>query len=232
MRNRLEKYQQEAQENLQEAQRNQKRWAWHERADHKRVLFVQYVEEEPRARRAVAGMECAAYLDDVVIFSNTWQQHLEHLHRVLETIQQAGLTLNVQKCEWARAETRPLTSKSAFLSRWMLPDVAWEPSSHKENEVKNSLSYSSVENYCHEKQDHRALTWINTMKNKNARVTRWYLELQPFQFCVRHKRGQQNVVADYLSRLPSIATLGEEGGNVTRSSFGTRHQCTTPHTNT
>lgn len=50
----------------------------------------------------------AAYLDDVVIFSSTWQQHLQHLQCVLGKIQEAGLTLNVQKCEWAREETRYL----------------------------------------------------------------------------------------------------------------------------
>ena len=39
--------------------------------------------------------------------------------------------------------------------------------------------------------DHRALTWIQTMKDRNARVTRWYLELQPFKFCVRQKQARR-----------------------------------------
>lgn len=30
--------------------------------------------------------------------------------------------------------------------------------------------------------EHRAFTWIHTMKDQNSRVTRWYLFLQPFQF--------------------------------------------------
>ncbi len=47
----------------------------------------------------------AAYLDDVVIYSNTWADHLEHLRQTLEKIQAAGLSLNVAKCEWARQET-------------------------------------------------------------------------------------------------------------------------------
>ena len=63
--------------------------------------------------------------------------------------------------------------------------------------------------------DHRALTWINSMKDTNSRLTRWYLSLQPFQFHIRHRAGRTNVVADYLSRLPHIANLGEEGDNVT-----------------
>lgn len=60
--------------------------------------------------RVLQGCEdcSAAYLDDVVIFSMTWEEHLEHLHRVLGAISAAGLTLNVQKCEWAKQETRYL----------------------------------------------------------------------------------------------------------------------------
>ena len=63
--------------------------------------------------------------------------------------------------------------------------------------------------------DHRALTWINSMKDHNSRLTRWYLSLQPFRFTVRHRSGKANVVADYLSRLPHIVDLREEGDNVT-----------------
>lgn len=50
----------------------------------------------------------AAYLDDVVIFSNTWKEHVQHLSLVLGKIQQAGLTLNPGKCEWARQVTKYL----------------------------------------------------------------------------------------------------------------------------
>lgn len=50
--------------------------------------------------------------------------------------------------------------------------------------------------------DHRALTWIQTMKDHNSRVRRWYLSLQPYKFKVRHRPGRQNMVADYLSRYP------------------------------
>ncbi|KAG7478604.1 inhibitor of nuclear factor kappa-B kinase subunit beta [Solea senegalensis] len=63
--------------------------------------------------------------------------------------------------------------------------------------------------------DHRALTWINTMKDHNSRLTRWYLSLQPFRFSIRHRSGKINVVADCLSRLPYTDNLPEEGDDVT-----------------
>lgn len=30
--------------------------------------------------------------------------------------------------------------------------------------------------------DHRALQWMNRMRETNARITRWYLSLQPYRF--------------------------------------------------
>jgi len=48
--------------------------------------------------------------------------------------------------------------------------------------------------------DHRALKWLNTMKDNNPRLTRWYLFLQPYQFEVEHRSGKLNGNADALSR--------------------------------
>ncbi len=63
--------------------------------------------------------------------------------------------------------------------------------------------------------DHRALTWIHTMKDHNSRMTRWYLTLQPYQLKVRHRPGPQNKIANYLSRYPVSSRPGEGGGDVT-----------------
>lgn len=35
----------------------------------------------------------AAYLDDEVIYSNTWKEHLKHLATVLSRVRTAGLTV-------------------------------------------------------------------------------------------------------------------------------------------
>ena len=40
------------------------------------------------------------YIDDIVVFSTSWDQHCWHLARVLERLQHAGLTVNVKKCLW------------------------------------------------------------------------------------------------------------------------------------
>ncbi|XP_060786761.1 uncharacterized protein LOC132892488 [Neoarius graeffei] len=48
--------------------------------------------------------------------------------------------------------------------------------------------------------DHAPLQWLHCMKDANARITCWYLALQPFSFKVVHRPGVQMVVADFLSR--------------------------------
>ena len=50
--------------------------------------------------------------------------------------------------------------------------------------------------------DHRPLTWMRTKDHQNARVTRWNLALQPYNFRVRNIKGRDAIWADALSRLP------------------------------
>ena len=41
-----------------------------------------------------------AYMDDVVVFSECWEDHLVHIGKVLEALKSAGLTANPAKCKW------------------------------------------------------------------------------------------------------------------------------------
>ncbi len=50
----------------------------------------------------------AAYLDDIIIYSNDWQRHMEHLRAVLRALRGAGLTANPKKCAVGRLEVRYL----------------------------------------------------------------------------------------------------------------------------
>ena len=44
---------------------------------------------------------CRQYIDDIAIFSNSWEDHLEHVNTVLAKIKQAGLTIKPSKCRFA-----------------------------------------------------------------------------------------------------------------------------------
>lgn len=48
--------------------------------------------------------------------------------------------------------------------------------------------------------DHAPLTWLSCMIDSNARLTRWYLGLQPYKFSVEYKKGAHHANADFLSR--------------------------------
>ncbi|XP_075779243.1 uncharacterized protein LOC142827525 [Pelodiscus sinensis] len=49
--------------------------------------------------------------------------------------------------------------------------------------------------------DHAPLRWLQTMKDTNARIMRWYLALQPYSFQVAHRPGKVHGNADFLSRI-------------------------------
>lgn len=55
-------------------------------------------------KKVLRGVEgCEAYLDDVVVYSKTWAEHLETLSIVLRRFCNANLTLNLAKCEFGKA---------------------------------------------------------------------------------------------------------------------------------
>ncbi|KAL0152923.1 hypothetical protein M9458_051752 [Cirrhinus mrigala] len=54
---------------------------------------------------------CEAYLDDVVVFSHTWEEHLSSLDQVFKELSNASLTLNLKKCEFAKAVVTYLGKK-------------------------------------------------------------------------------------------------------------------------
>lgn len=43
---------------------------------------------------------CTAYLDDILVYSNTETEHVQHVGKVLEKLQQAGLYLDINKCDF------------------------------------------------------------------------------------------------------------------------------------
>ena len=49
---------------------------------------------------AVQENSSATYIDDIVVFSETWEDHLRHVRAVLETLKRTGMTANPDKCTW------------------------------------------------------------------------------------------------------------------------------------
>jgi len=53
-------------------------------------------------------MYCIVYLDDVLIYSNTLQQHRKDVSNILEAIRKSGMKVNPSKCECHQSETEYL----------------------------------------------------------------------------------------------------------------------------
>ncbi|GJP57665.1 hypothetical protein CLOP_g15657 [Closterium sp. NIES-67] len=72
----------------------------------------------------------ACYIDDVVIFSRSEEEHAEHLKATLDAIAAAGLTCHPEKCKIARRTV-------AYLGFEIGAAWAWEPYCVKSWKEKN-----------------------------------------------------------------------------------------------
>jgi len=53
-------------------------------------------------------MCCMIYLDDVLIYSNTLQQHQKDVSNILEAIRKSGMKVKPSNCEFHQSETEYL----------------------------------------------------------------------------------------------------------------------------
>ena len=51
---------------------------------------------------------CTAYLDDIIIYSENALEHEEHVKKVLQRLRDAGLQVDLKKCEWNVTRTKYL----------------------------------------------------------------------------------------------------------------------------
>ena len=42
------------------------------------------------------------YLDDILVFSGTWDEHVRHVKQVLDTLQREKLYVKMSKCEFGK----------------------------------------------------------------------------------------------------------------------------------
>lgn len=84
--------------------------------------------------RVLVGLVgCSAYLDNVVVFSDTWEAHVQRLCAAFDRLAQADLTFNLAKCEFAKVtltylgkvvwqgETHPMQAKVEAILNYPVP---------------------------------------------------------------------------------------------------------------
>jgi hypothetical protein len=56
----------------------------------------------------LVDITCIVYLDDILIFSSTEEEHVEHVKEDLRRLRKAKLYLKLPKCEWHTQRTEYL----------------------------------------------------------------------------------------------------------------------------
>ena len=73
--------------------------------------------------QVLAGLHwetCLFYLDDIIVFAATWEEHLAHLRQVFERLCHAQLKLGAEKCTFAAKEVSYLGHR--VTPEGLLPD--------------------------------------------------------------------------------------------------------------
>ena len=90
---------------------------------------------------------CLLYLDDIIIFSETVDDHIHRLESILNRLKECGLKVNPKKCELFKQEIRYLghviTSEGVATDDSKIEAVRNWPVPHKREEVKRFLSFAS-----------------------------------------------------------------------------------------
>jgi len=90
----------------------------------------------------------SAYLDDIIIYSKSKNEHQEHVRQVLEALQKAGLQIDINKCEFSVQETKYLGLIISNKGLKMDPDklkaiIEWKPP----NNLKDLQSFLGFANF-------------------------------------------------------------------------------------
>lgn len=83
--------------------------------------------------REFLGKCCFVYMDDLIIFSSSLDEHRKDLMKILKTLKEANLKIQIDKCEFFKKEVhylghtvseegvRPNTDKIEIIKKWPIP---------------------------------------------------------------------------------------------------------------
>ncbi|UYV72001.1 hypothetical protein LAZ67_9001526 [Cordylochernes scorpioides] len=126
------------------------------------------------------------YFDDIIVFSDDFEELLSRLQLVLNCLKKAGLCLNSKKCKFG-AKTITVLGHFDYSSP---------------TEIHTDASNYGIGAPFTIVTDHRSLCWLTNLKDPCGRLARWALWLQEFDVTVVYKSGRKHQDADCLSRSP------------------------------
>ncbi|XP_041451796.1 uncharacterized protein K02A2.6-like [Drosophila obscura] len=135
------------------------------------------------------------YLDDLLVISRTFEEHMKLLEEVAKCLNEANLTIGKKKSSVMRA-TWGLEQDSSTSMNYSVPEkecLAAVKAIEKFRAYVELMPFTVI-------TDHASLQWLMKFKALDGRLARWSLALQAYDFEIEHPKGKDNVVADMLSR--------------------------------
>ncbi|KAL4297251.1 hypothetical protein GQ457_12G025690 [Hibiscus cannabinus] len=131
------------------------------------------------------------FLDDILVFSSNWQEHLHHLRLVLHTLKSHGFVAKQSKCSFGQEIVEYL---GHMVSRKGL--------------AMDATKVEAIQNW-------PVPSTVREQTIKTLEQQQWLVKLTGFDFEIKYRPGKLNIVADALSREVGAHLLA-----ITRPVFG------------
>jgi hypothetical protein len=124
----------------------------------------------------------SAYLDDILIYSDTMEEHVEHVRRILERLTAAGLHLKPEKCEFHKTEVKYLGliigAEGIKMDPTKMETVKNWPTPENVRDVRSFLGFANFYR--------RFIEGYSTVAEPLTRLTR---KDQPFCWETKHQKA-------------------------------------------
>lgn len=155
----------------------------------------------------LTGEECLIYLDDIIVFSSSFEEHLSRLTRVFQALQHAGLQLKPTKCHFACREVKYLghivSEKGIKPDPSKVKAVSEYPIPKNVKELKQFLGLSNyyrrfIKNYAHIAEP------LHRMQQKDKCPFQWDVTCQQAFDALKHKLTTSPILAYPNFTIPFV----------------------------
>ncbi|GJY29879.1 reverse transcriptase [Tanacetum coccineum] len=155
--------------------------------------------DEPRIFHEYLDKFVIVFIDDILVYSKSEEEHEQHLRIVLEILRQKKLYAKFSKCEfWFTSKSRCLVILYLQTVHYGFPSKVATPNGRDLPRQKFPVVFQIYSDAS--KKDHKSSNIFFTQRELNMRQRRWLELLKDYDTNIQYHPGKANVVADALSR--------------------------------